>query len=90
MCVCVCVFDVGEEKERRVLGVEMAFVSGHMHRCLNTCAPAHTKSSLANVLGLGLYCDYIYVVSILVKGMTYRIGSIMGSYQKECFLHIHS
>ena len=77
MCVCVCVFDVGEEKERRVLGVEMAFVSGHMHRCLNTRATAHTKSSPANVLGLGLYYDYIYVVSILVKGMTYRIGSIM-------------
>ena len=69
----MCVFDVGEEKERRVLGVEMAFVSSHMHQCLNTCA---TKSSLTNVLGLGLCYDYIYVVSIL-EGMTYRIGSIM-------------
>ena len=51
VCVCLCVFDVAEEKERRVLGVEMAFVSGHMHQCLNTCATAHTKSSLANGIG---------------------------------------
>ena len=39
MCVCVCVFEGGEEKERRVLGIEMAFVRGHMHwlfECLYT------------------------------------------------------
>ena len=37
-----------------------------------------------------IYMYIQYIVSILLKGMTYRIGSIMGSYHKECFLHIHS
>ena len=36
VCVCVCLWE--EEKKERVLGIEMAFVRGHMHRCLNTCA----------------------------------------------------
>ena len=54
MCsLCVCVLDVGEEKERTVLGVEMAFVSGHMHQYLNTCAVTHTKPSPTIALGLG-------------------------------------
>ena len=34
--VCVCLWE--EEKKERVLGIEMAFVRGHMHQCLNTCA----------------------------------------------------
>ena len=38
VCVCVCVCLWEEEKKERVLGIEMAFVRGHMHRCLNTCA----------------------------------------------------
>ena len=32
----VCLWE--EEKKERVLGNEMAFVRGHMHQCLNTCA----------------------------------------------------
>ena len=38
LCVCVCVCLWEEEKKERVLGIEMAFVRGHLHRCLNTCA----------------------------------------------------
>ena len=38
VCVCVCVCLWEEEKKERVLGIEVAFVRGHMHRCLNTCA----------------------------------------------------
>ena len=38
VCVCVCVCLWEEEKKEKVLGIEMAFVRGHMHRCLNTCA----------------------------------------------------
>ena len=38
VCVCVCVRGGEEKKRKGVLGIEMAFVHGHMHWRLNACA----------------------------------------------------
>ena len=38
VCVCVCVCGCEEVKERRVLGLSVACVCGHMHGCFDTLA----------------------------------------------------
>ena len=38
VCVCVCCVVCEEVKERRVLGLSVACVRGHMHGCFDTLA----------------------------------------------------